>query len=652
MSLSKQIQIWLAIMLLVMLLFALKVNLDCSSRFAATQLSKSAKNIADLLAISLSSQLSNPAKIEADIDRVFAGGQFKKIALIRLDGRVVYQRQADNTTISIPRFFKKYVSTGFSNIESLIVDKGVKFGTIEMQLHPGPFNLILWSNFKKIGIIFFCLGMMTILGSYFILRVILKTLKQIQKQAEAISRNEYIINKKVPNTLELKNVSMAMNSMVEKVESIFNHHLEDIKYFKDLQFIDPNTRLYNRKFLVKRLNHFLDSDTEKAYGHFFLLAIIGMEQNNISTGHPAIQDFYKSLADILRNAIQDINHAEATRLSQQEFGIILPDCTIEEALTTTKSAIFKIAELIAARTELSNLLTVSGGLAGYNYKDDAGAVLSRTDYALSIAKSNPTGTIEVFKEKNDQPVMGRYQWQTMLHTALSKQRFFLTFQPVMSDMGELHREIYINLTDKNGEVQRAGFFMPMAISLGLASRIDKYVLEHAAEYLKNNPERILAINISISFCKERLAVVWLRHFLDANQPIKERLFFEIHDIDLTQHSDICIDLIKIIKQMGFRFGIDQCTLNDTSLNLLKEIRPYYLKIEKDYFQDIESRGNTEVALKALLTLTTNLNIKLIVSKIEDKTFKEILIPRNIKYFQGFGIADIQPLQLSDIRRFE
>jgi EAL domain-containing protein (putative c-di-GMP-specific phosphodiesterase class I)/GGDEF domain-containing protein len=643
MRLSKQIQIWLAIMLSVMLLFALKISLDCSSRFAAVQLSKSAENIADLLAISLSSQLSNLTKIEADIDRVFAGGQFKKIALIRLDGSVVYQRQADNTTISIPRFFEKYASVEFSKIESTIVDKDVIFGTIEMKLHPAPFYLALWTNFKKIGLVFFCLGIITILGSYFILNVLLSTLKQIQKQAEAISRNEYIINKKVPNTLELKQVSLAMNTMVAKVESSFNRHLEDIKYFKDLQFIDPITGLYNRKFLVKRLNHFLDSDTEKAYGHFFLLAILGMEQNNISTGHPAMQDFYKSLAGVLKNAILHLDQAEATRLSQQEFGIILPDCTSEDALAITKDAILKIVALIADRTELSNLIAVSGGLSDYNYQDDAGTVLSRTDYALSIAKNNPSGTIEIFKEKNDQPVMGRYQWQTMLHTALSKRRFFLTFQPVMSDMGELQREIYINLTDKDGAVHKAGFFMPMAISLGLASRIDKYVLEHAAEYLKNNLKRIVAVNISISFCKDRLAVVWLRHFLDNNQLIKERLFFEIHDIDLIQYPDVCIDLIRIIRQMGFGFGIDQCTLNDTSLNLLKEISPYYLKIEKEYFQDIESRGDTEVALKALLTLTTSLNIKLIVTKIEDKAFKEMLIPRKIKYFQGFGIADIQKL---------
>jgi EAL domain-containing protein (putative c-di-GMP-specific phosphodiesterase class I) len=231
----------------------------------------------------------------------------------------------------------------------------------------------------------------------------------------------------------------------------------------------------------------------------------------------------------------------------------------------------------------------------------------------------------------------------MLHTALSQRRFFLTSQAVISDKEELHREVYINLTDQNGEVHKAGYFMPMATSLGLASRIDKYVLEHAAEYLKKASGEILAVNISIAFSKERLAVVWLRNFLEANQSIKEQLLFEIHDINLIQYPDVCFDLVRMLKQLGFGFGIDQCTLNDISLNLLKDIKPDYLKIEKDYFQDIESRGNTEVALNALLTLTDNLNIKLIVTKIEDKAFQDVLISRKIKYFQGFGIAHIQPL---------
>jgi diguanylate cyclase (GGDEF)-like protein len=627
-----------------MLIVVLKINLDGTRKFAAEQLSRSAKDIADLMALSLASQLSDPAELKANIDNVFKAGQFEKIALYRQDGRVVYQRWADKTISCVPLFFQQYVSMDFPKIEAQIFDRGVGFGTLEMRLHPGPFYLLIWTNFKKISILFFSLGIVAITGSYFILKVLLNTVSQVQNQAEALIHSEYIINKKISRVPELKTLSFVMNAMVEKVQCNFSRHLEDLKNFRDLQFIDAVTGLHNRKYLIRRLNHFLESDTQKADGHFFLIGLVGMEQNNMSTGHPAIREFYKSLADILINAVSKSDHAVTARLTQQEFGIILPDCAIEEVMTITKSAVSNILELIAARAELSDLISVSGGLTYYNYKDDTGSVLSKADYALSVAKSHPSGTIEVFKEKNDQPVMGKYQWQTMLHSALSRQRFFLTFQPVMSETRELHREIYINLTDQNKEAHKAAFFMPMAISLGLAGRIDKYVLEHAGNYLKNNPEKSLAVNISISFCKERLAIVWLRHFLDDSRPIKKQLFFEIHDIDLIQYPEVCIDMIKILKQMGFGFGIDQCTLNDTTLSLFNEIRPDYLKIEKDYFEDIEQQGNIEVTLKALLTLTENLNIKLIVTKIEDKRFQNVLMSRNIKYFQGFGVAGIKPLQ--------
>jgi EAL domain-containing protein (putative c-di-GMP-specific phosphodiesterase class I)/GGDEF domain-containing protein len=622
---------------------ALKINLDGTRKFATEQLSRSAKDIADLMTLSFTMQRSTPAQFEADLDKVFEKGRFEKIVLRRQDGTVVYQRQTEKTIRYVPLIFKQYVSVDFPKIETQLFDQGVRFGTLEMRLHLGSFYLTLWNNFKKIGILFFSFMIVAIFGSYFILKALLNTIRQIQNQAEAVSHNEYIINKKISKVPELKRVSIVMNTMVEKVQSIFNRQLEDLKYVRDLQFIEPITGLHNRKYLIQRLNHFLDSDTERAHGHFFLIGLTGMEQNSMSTGHPAIQEFYKSLAGILINAVGNVEHAMAARLSQQEFGIILPDFPAEKAVTTTKNAISGILELIAARTEFSDLISVSGGLAYYNYKDDTGSVLSKADYALSVAKSHPSGTIEVFKEKNDQPVMGKYQWQTMLHSALSRRRFFLTFQSVMSDTKELHREVYINLTDQNKEVHKAAFFMPMAITLGLASRIDKYVLEHAAQYLKNNPEKTLAVNISISFCKERLAIVWLRHFLDDSRSIKKRLFFEIHDIDLIQYPEVCIDLIRIVTQMGFGFGIDQCTLNDTTLNLFKEIKPDYLKIEKDYFEDIEHQGNIEVALNALVTLTDNLSIKLIVTKIEDKKFQSVLISKKIKYFQGFGVSGISPL---------
>lgn len=644
MSLCRQIQLLVTVLLLVMLVTILKVNLDGARKLATKQLSYSTGNITDLLAETLENHLSDPAQLESKINWIFDTGHFEKIVLSRLDGNVVYQREAEADISGAPSLFKGLISIDPPAVEADISDGNERFGTLLVKLNPAPFSAGLWATFKKLILLFVFLAAVTIAGSFLILNRFLKALNRIKQQAEAISRDEYIINENLPKTSELKQVTLAMNTMVAKVQDIFNRQLEDIKYFQDLQFIDTVTELHNRKFLIKRLNHFLDSDTEKAHGHFFLLAIVGMEQNNISSGHPDIQHFYKNLARIITDSAEQMNDAIVARLSQQEFGIILPDANTEEAMIAAEAAVAGSLELIEGKSELTGLIEISGGLAAYDYKDTAGSVLSKADYALSSAKNNPSGTIEFFQGEDNQAVMGKYQWQTMLHSALTNQRFTILSQPVLSAQGELHQEIYINLTAPNGQIYKAGYFMPMAISLGLSSRIDKYVLECIADYLKKSPEKVFAVNLTNVFCRDRLAAVWFRHFLETNQALSRQIYFEIHGDHMLQYPEICFDLTKLLQQMGFGFGIDQIILNDTSLNLFKEIKPAYIKIEKDYFEDIDGRGNSEVALNALLSLTDSLGIKLIVTKIEDEKQHQVLLSKKIKYFQGYAIASIDPLE--------
>lgn len=644
MSLCKKFQIWLIVLLLALLGGVLKIKFDSTRSLATDQLSYTTRNIADLLALEIGQQLNNRAQLESKINWIFDSGNFEIVALFRSDGSMVYQREAPKKSGNSPSFLKS-----FTTIDPPVVDAQVfipkgKFGTLRIKLQAAPFYAELWTTLKRIALLFFFAGIFMIISIHSMSKLFLRTLNQIEMQAKAVCANEYIINEEIPGTPELKQTALAMNTMVEKVQGIHKRRLDDIKYFQELQFIDTVTGLYNRKYIIKRLSHFLDSDTEKAYGHFLLVGIMGMEKNNIPIGHPDIKTFYKNLADTLKHTVGTVENAVTARLAQQEFGAILPDCNSQKALAIARAAVDELLALMEDRPEFSGRIEIYGGLAGYTYKDDTSSVLSKTDYALSAAKNSPSGALEIFQTENNQTIMGKYQWQIMLHSALADQRFILLSQPVVSDQGELHQEVYINFADSNGRVYKAGYFMPMAISLGLAGRIDKYVLERVAQHLKKIPARALAVNITDAFCKDRLAGIWLRQFLEANQFLREQLFFEIHDNTLIQYPDLCFDLTVMLQKLGFGIGIDQLSLNDTSLNLLNDLKPVYVKIEKDYFHDMNSGlGNTEVALNSLRSLTDSLDIKLIVTKIEDTKMYQALLSKRIKYFQGLAIAPITPL---------
>lgn len=644
MSLFKQIQLLMTLLLVVTLAIVLKTNFDSAQEFAANQLFNTGKNVANVLALSLGSQASDPALMETTINAMFDGGHFEEITLARQNGTVVYQKKENVVIDGVPALFIKHVDL-HSPIAIAQISSGWSiFGTIRVKGHPGPFYISLWETFRSLCILFVMLAGLVISASYLILRLLLRSLAQIQLQAEAISNHEFVINETIPRTPELKKVVLAMNTMVEKVQQIFNRQLDSIKYYKEMQFKDALTGLHNRNYFVKQLGQFLDSDNENASGQMAIISMAGMEKSNISTGHPIIQGIYKGWAEILRKETRDVTDVLLARLSQNEFSVILPNCSLERGRTVAESVVKNLTEMVDRELELKGLVIVNGGMAPYAFEDSVGSVLSKADYALSSAKSGLPGTLALFQEKQNQAVLGKFEWKTMIDTAFSDGRFFLTAQPVISDKGEYHKELYINLKDPQGNTHRAGYFMPMAISLGQAGRIDRFVLETAAAYLGKTSEGTLAVNITTEFCKDRLALIWLRQFLEANKAIRTRLVIEMHDSTLIQHPDVCLDLAGMLRGMRYGFGIDQYTMNDVSLDLLKEMNPNYIKIESDYLQDKDNRSHTEMALNAILTITDSLGIELIATRIETEAQRQALVAKNITCFQGHGIAGIGPLE--------
>lgn len=117
----------------------------------------------------------------------------------------------------------------------------------------------------------------------------------------------------------------------------------------------------------------------------------------------------------------------------------------------------------------------------------------------------------------------------------------------------------------------------------------------------------------------------------------------MHENTLIQSPEICLDLAGLFHGLGYQFGIDQFTLNDTALNLLEKLKPAYIKVERDYLEVFDDPGKTDMVLNAIFTITGSLDIKLIATKIESTAQRDALAARNITYFQGRGIAAIAPL---------
>ncbi|MCP3899838.1 MAG: diguanylate cyclase, partial [Desulfobacteraceae bacterium] len=218
MSLFKQIEIFVTLLLITILITMLNINFNNTREFAENQLYTDAKNTVNTLSLSLNSMSGDLALMETAINAMFDGGYFEVISLTQNDGAKLYVKKQHIEIEGVPDFFIKFVKLQAPVAQAKILDSWNVFGTLKIKAHAGYYYLRLWNDFKEMCIWFAVVGIIALALSHFILKYILGSLFQIKDQADAIANNEFIINKNIPRTTETRIVVIAMNSMVAKVQ--------------------------------------------------------------------------------------------------------------------------------------------------------------------------------------------------------------------------------------------------------------------------------------------------------------------------------------------------------------------------------------------------------------------------------------------------
>jgi diguanylate cyclase (GGDEF)-like protein len=648
-SLFKQIEFFVTALLLIILVIILNINFNNTREFSENQLYVDAKNTANTLSLSLSSMTGDVALMETAINAMFDGGYFEEIALIKTDGENIYTKQQQVKIEGVPKVFIDFVKIKAPAAESNIIASWNIFGILRIKAHTGHYYLRLWNDFKGMCLWFTVVGVIALVFSHFILKYILGSLFLIKKQADAISENEFIINQKIPKTIETRQIVLAMNSMVSKVQNIYNREIETLNKYQTLRFKDKHTGLYNRKYFRHQLNSFIESDDERSSGNILLISLENIEDAYENMDYQQKNSLYNKLGNVISKTAEKSPSIICACLNKKEFGIIIPLSNTKLCLNISQELSKKISEVFSRLLYgTENETFVAIGIVQYTYDMTIKTILSNADYALSVAKRQPDENIYIFPEAKIAPLPGRQEWKKMIENALDKNLLILSYQRVMSEENELHREIYTAMVDSKKRIQKCGFFMPMVIQLNLAIQLDKYVLTKAINHLKSHKNVNLAINLTNDFLKDRASFIWFRQFLIAAKKYNNRLMFEIPDNTVIQYKDICVDFAGLVKGLEFNLGIDNFILNNASLSYLKKLKPNYIKIDQGYLLDKdEDSKNNDAAIKSLQTITDSLDIVLIVSRIETEKQKETLKSKNITHFQGCAVSDILPMETNN-----
>ena len=250
MTLFKQIMIAVIAFGIVIFMAVGYLNFKSLNGYINDQLGENARHTANSLGLALK-PIVDPEDMslaQTMINSMFDSGRYKLIKLEDVDGKVLIENSQQTIVKDIPEWFYKIAKFEAPVATSEIMTGWAKFGTLYVQGSTALAYNELYSNSKNIFNFLALMIIIALVVAFFALKAIFRPLVMVQNQAEAILDNKFIIQKRIPFTTDLKKMVLAMNSMVSKVQDIFEREAATLSKYQELLYKDSMSGTYNRRF--------------------------------------------------------------------------------------------------------------------------------------------------------------------------------------------------------------------------------------------------------------------------------------------------------------------------------------------------------------------------------------------------------------------
>ena len=632
MTLFKQIALILSILLITILTTVLNLNFQSANASVQDRLYEDAKNTASSLSLSLGSANGDISMMSTMINANFDSGNYHHISLVDVDNELLYERKSESEQLDVPEWFSSItiieapiasanVSAGWSQVGILNVQSDVTYAYKQ-----------LYTILKGLLISFSIIAVVGLIVLNLLLVAILKPLKEVQKQAEAVIRNEFIIQEKIPYTKEFRNVVLGMNTMVSKVKAMFDKGNRELQRQKELEYIDPATKLKNRKYLIDKLPEFLKVDAVSKGGISMMISFTGVIEANEALGHKKVDELFNDIAELFRKETEDFEDLIIARMNGTEFSIFIPDCQSMQGLVLGETILGDSMFLIK-QYELNTQEThLSIGLYEYNHTQSIGEVLSHSDNALAQAKFKEWN-IHLSKAEDSVEVMGKDAWRELLIDVIKRNNFkFVSWSVVNAQTKKtIHNVLSLNIKVDEETTYYYGQFMAPANQVGLSDDIYKSVLNMLFKtpdssfenetYSLRLPYAYLVHNNTYDEMKKLFSI----HALTL--PFK--LIIEIPDKLASKNSELVQDYKRLFERYQIEMGIFEFIGDSKDYQYLQDLRPMYIKGEPNYFI-----SQSEQTLSALRLITDSLGISLVATSVMTMETLKALEAKDIHIIQG------------------
>lgn len=274
--------------------------------------------------------------------------------------------------------------------------------------------------------------------------------------------------------------------------------------------------------------------------------------------------------------------------------------------------------------------------------EELNEALNCATLSMDKATSYSQNTYNLFTREYKEVMMMESRLTSLMQSALDNNEFRVFFQPQYNAItGELvGAESLCRWTQTDGTVVSPSVFIPLAEKNGFIRTLDKaiwrmtflYVRRWLDEGIKMVP---ISINVSrISLTSDAIIYVIKNLENEFNVP-PELIHFEITESAFASDSEVVIERINKIRNMGYRIAMDDFGSGYSSLNTLKDIPIDILKLDMGFIRNGTNMEKGGSIISNVTRMAQNLEYVTVAEGVETEEQAVFLRGIGTNIIQGF-----------------
>jgi diguanylate cyclase (GGDEF)-like protein len=412
---------------------------------------------------------------------------------------------------------------------------------------------------------------------------------------------------------------------------------------------DPLTGLINRSRFQEKLEEQIAYNRRYNVGGALLYVDIDQfKYINDTYGHHTGDEYLRQVAAHLRASLRETD--VIGRLGGDEFGIILLNVVGGQA-SMLGNALLKTLNSKEFIHEGQRMpFNASIGIVLFpKHGDTSSELLAKADSAMYTAKEQGRNTFYSFQEGSGVAHMQeKIHWEERIRQALKEDRFQLYFQPIVDiHSGAIsHYESLLRMLGEDGKVIPPGAFIGVAERFGLIREIDRWVVANAirtqGESIQAGKPVALTINLSGRHFGSPKILELIQETTRRHKANPSSIVFEVTETAAVENFTEACDFIKALREMRYRFALDDFGAGFSSFDYLKHIPVDYVKIDGSFVRNLHNDKVDQIFVKAIADMANGVGVKAIAEFVENYPIVQVLRKLGVSMGQGYFFAKPAP----------